>query len=237
MKDLKKNPQKIALKWHLEYAHFSWEAPSPRSLGQCNDVLYSVDLTDLQGVILSGADPGFFKRGGVHLRCALHLRGVCPGGGPTLGPMLKSLHRGPKRGGSGSPAQVDLDGSESETPKNRDGLLVATWLRVRLSPRYFQTDLCRFNPGDDHPVSVTRLSAPQQGPQVWWWWFEFHSGIYYIMFTPCLLVIRLQQNKFFLATRMGAYNLTSVRTAVRPSVRPSVDSDFSEVYGSTGLKL
>ena len=37
--------------------------------------------------------------------------------------------------------------------------------------------------------------------------------------------------------RMGAYNLTSVRTSVRPSVRPSVDSDFSEVYGSTGLKL
>ena len=70
---------------------------------------------------------------------------------------------------------------ESVSPKNRDGLLVATWLRVRLSPRYLQTDLCRFNPGDDHPVSVTRLSAPQQGPQdwltrVWWWWFEFHSG-------------------------------------------------------------
>ena len=70
---------------------------------------------------------------------------------------------------------------ESVSPKNRDGLLVATWLRVRLSPRYLQTDLCRFNPGDDCPVSVTRLSAPQQGPQdwltrVWWWWFEFHSG-------------------------------------------------------------
>ena len=29
----------------------------------------------------------------------------------------------------------------------------------------------------------------------------------------------------------------SVRPYVRTSVRPSVDSDFSEVYGSTGLKL
>ena len=70
---------------------------------------------------------------------------------------------------------------ESQTPKNHDGLLVATWLRVRLSPRYLQTDICRFNPGDDRSVSVTQLSAPQQGPQdwltrVWWWWFEFHSG-------------------------------------------------------------
>ena len=35
----------------------------------------------------------------------------------------------------------------------------------------------------------------------------------------------------------GAYNLTSVRTSVRTYVRQSVDSDFSEVYGSTGLKL
>ena len=39
--------------------------------------------------------------------------------------------------------------------------------------------------------------------------------------------------RVLLAPRMGAYNLTSVR----PYVRPSVDSDFSEVYGSTGLKL
>ena len=51
-----------------------------------------------------GADPGFLKRG-VHLRST----SKGGGGGPTLGPMLKGLHRGPKvgvggGGGSGPPA-------------------------------------------------------------------------------------------------------------------------------------
>ena len=51
---------------------------------------------------ITGADPGFFKRGGgVHLRSTSKKKGG-RGGGPILGPMLKSLHSGPKRGwGSG----------------------------------------------------------------------------------------------------------------------------------------
>ena len=51
---------------------------------------------------------------------------------------------------------------------------------------------------------------------------------------PLLLLV----TESLLAPKKGAYNLTSVRGPyVRPYVRPSVDSDFSEVYGSTGLKL
>ena len=38
------------------------------------------------------------KGGGVHLRSTSKKR-ECPGGGPTLVPMLKSLQRGPKEGG------------------------------------------------------------------------------------------------------------------------------------------
>ena len=54
---------------------------------------------------IPGADPGFLKGGGVHLRSTSKKRGGGgPRGGATLGPMLKSLHRGPKRGGSGPPA-------------------------------------------------------------------------------------------------------------------------------------
>ena len=37
--------------------------------------------------------------GGVHLRSTSKKRGGGPRGGPALGPMLKSLHRGPKGGG------------------------------------------------------------------------------------------------------------------------------------------
>ena len=51
----------------------------------------------------SGADPGFFKRwGGGHLRSTSKRKGG-PRGGPTLGPMLKRLHRGPKWGGESGP--------------------------------------------------------------------------------------------------------------------------------------
>ena len=50
----------------------------------------------------SGAGPGFLKRGGVHLRSTSKKKGGGgPRGGPTLGPMLKSLHRGPRGGGGG----------------------------------------------------------------------------------------------------------------------------------------
>ena len=43
----------------------------------------------------TGADPGFLKSG-VHLQAKK--KGGGAGEGPILGPMLKSLHRGPKRG-------------------------------------------------------------------------------------------------------------------------------------------
>ena len=55
--------------------------------------------------VRSSSDPGFFKRG-VHLRCTSKKRG--PGGGPILGPMLKSLHHGPKKGGGGGPDRWTL---------------------------------------------------------------------------------------------------------------------------------
>ena len=48
-----------------------------------------------------GADPGFLKGGGVHFRSTSKKKGG-PRGGTTLGPMLKSLHHGPK-GGAGPP--------------------------------------------------------------------------------------------------------------------------------------
>ena len=46
------------------------------------------------------ADPGFLKGGGVQIRSTSKKGG--PDGGPILGPMLKSLHRGTK-GGGGDP--------------------------------------------------------------------------------------------------------------------------------------
>ena len=46
----------------------------------------------------AGADPGFLKGGGgVQIRSTSKKGG--PDGGPILGPMLKSLHRGTKGGG------------------------------------------------------------------------------------------------------------------------------------------
>ena len=53
----------------------------------------------LRGTGLSaGTDPGFLKGGGSILGLQAK-EGGGPRGGPTLGPMLKSLHRGPKGGG------------------------------------------------------------------------------------------------------------------------------------------
>ena len=48
-------------------------------------------------------------RGGVHLRSTSQKRrGVgCPGGRPTLGPMLKSLYRGQNRGAWAGPDPLD----------------------------------------------------------------------------------------------------------------------------------
>ena len=46
----------------------------------------------------AGADPGFLKGGGgVQIR-STSKKGGRPDGGPILGPMLKSLHRGTKGG-------------------------------------------------------------------------------------------------------------------------------------------
>ena len=48
---------------------------------------------------VAGADPGFLKRGG-GASIGLQAKKGDSGGGPILGPMLKSLHRGPKGGSS-----------------------------------------------------------------------------------------------------------------------------------------
>ena len=49
-------------------------------------------------------------KGGAHLKSTSKIKGG-PGGGPTLGPMLKRLHRGPKRGEGGHlTAGVRMDG-------------------------------------------------------------------------------------------------------------------------------
>ena len=61
----------------------------------------AIARTSKRRFALSGADPGFFKRGGSILGLQANKGG--PGGGPTLGPTLKSLYRAPKRG-SGPPA-------------------------------------------------------------------------------------------------------------------------------------
>ena len=53
---------------------------------------------DLENKPLQGRIQDFLKRGEVHLRATSKKRGGGSGGSPTLGPMLKSLHRGTKRG-------------------------------------------------------------------------------------------------------------------------------------------
>ena len=47
----------------------------------------------------AGADPGFLKGGPILGLQAKQKGGVGPRGGPTVAPMLKNLHRGPKGGG------------------------------------------------------------------------------------------------------------------------------------------
>ena len=64
------------------------------------NILYTISMIlcipCVWGRYTAGADPGFFKAGeGVHLRSTIKKGG--PGEGPMLGPMLKSLHSGPKR--------------------------------------------------------------------------------------------------------------------------------------------
>ena len=54
------------------------------------------------GFCILGADPGFLKRGGGSILGLQAKKGV-PGGGPTLGPMLNSLYRGPQKGGGRPP--------------------------------------------------------------------------------------------------------------------------------------
>ena len=58
----------------------------------------------------AGADPGFFKRASSSTRkeegpSSTRKKGG-PGGGPILGPMLRRLHSGPKRGGRTPPPWV-----------------------------------------------------------------------------------------------------------------------------------
>ena len=53
-------------------------------------------------ITMPGADPGFLKGGSI---LGLQAKKEGPGGGPILGPMLKSLHSGPKRG-SGPPGPL-----------------------------------------------------------------------------------------------------------------------------------
>ena len=51
--------------------------------------------------LLSRAEPGFLKGGGSRLGLQAKKKGGGrPDGGPILGPMLKSAHRGTKGGGS-----------------------------------------------------------------------------------------------------------------------------------------
>ena len=52
----------------------------------------------------AGADPGFLKGGG-HIMSTSKKGGQT--GGPILGPMLKSLHRGTKGGGANPPGPLD----------------------------------------------------------------------------------------------------------------------------------
>ena len=60
----------------------------------------------------AGADTGFFTSTPPPLdivrvtSSGVHLRSTSKKGGPTLGPMLKNLHRGPKGGGSRPPGST-----------------------------------------------------------------------------------------------------------------------------------
>ena len=84
-----------ALRKFEKHPH-SWTFTTTTPLGHCPcDVIH---IPRGGGVItpVTHTHPG--SATGVHLRSTSKKRG----GGPTLGPMLKSLHRGPKGGGGGS---------------------------------------------------------------------------------------------------------------------------------------
>ena len=81
----------------------------------------------------AGADPGFLKGGGGPSYVYKQKRGG-PGGGPTLGQMLKSLHRGQK-GAPGPPAPLDppmcMHGY-SPCPTDIDDFLARRYVRTCL---------------------------------------------------------------------------------------------------------
>ena len=62
---------------------------------------------EFRGVGLRGGSRIFERGGGSIL--GLHAKKGGPGGGKMLGPMLKSLHRGPKGGGGPDPLDPPLD--------------------------------------------------------------------------------------------------------------------------------
>ena len=62
---------------------------------------------------IAGADPGFLKGGGVQIRSIQAKEGGADGG-PILGPMLKSLHRGTKGGGGPDPPLGSATGSQDD---------------------------------------------------------------------------------------------------------------------------
>ena len=79
-----------AQRMHLEY--------SPK----CSHVRAMIAEPDQHKYSLtpySGEDPGFLKGGGRGVQIRSTRKKGGPDGGPILGPMLKSLHRGTKGGG------------------------------------------------------------------------------------------------------------------------------------------
>ena len=80
--------------------------------------------------------------GGVHLRSTSKKGG--PGGGPILGPMLKSLHRGPKGGG---PGPLDPPPPRSAHPGGREGE-EGRWLNCKFTWALYV----------DIPVSLSRVT-------------------------------------------------------------------------------
>ena len=60
-----------------------------------------------------------FEKGGGGSILSLQQKKGGPGGSPTLGPMLKSLHRGPKGGGGSGPPASPPPGSAYGTPLDK----------------------------------------------------------------------------------------------------------------------
>ena len=95
------------------------------------------------------ADPGFLKRG-AHLRSTSKKGG--PGGGPTLGPMLKSLQRGPKKGG-GRPLE------RPPPPRIRPWYVWTEWMDGWMDPRM------------DPRKYVCMCVCTVYNTRWWWWWW------------------------------------------------------------------